>query len=203
MRVAAFDSPGLHALGARLGSSLAVIAAIPDPQAHLACLVREEHACWTLEEDWCFGGVGGQEVDPLAPQFRQIRLDPRWMGDRRLPAGVAIEAGSFLVALPHADSRSRFADELKSRLARRRFEVAGARPGRVLRRRMTGRPLVAAPRYSRPPSAGEGATAFRIVDDLYEFRPKDLPALAAAVVGARDRVTLATDLDALLRRAWS
>jgi hypothetical protein len=201
MRVAVFDSPGLREFGASLDLPLAVVAATPAPRAHIDRLVREEHGCWRLREDWCFGGVGGEELDPLFPQFQRIDLDPRWMGRHRLPTGIAIEGGTLLVVLSHRNLRSPFAIELKARLACWRHDVVGARPGLVLRRRATGRPVIVGPLYSRSQQAGDGATAFEVADDIYAFRPKLLPALVAAVAAARDRVTLRADVQMLLRCA--
>lgn len=187
LRVAAFVSPALNELGRRLGFPLAVVVTTKDPEAHLAQLVERQHASWCLGEDWIFEGVGGREIDPLQPAFEQLKFDPRWMGRRRLPSGVAIESGSLLITLPDSSTHARFAAELRSLLERRRFDVYGARPGAVLQRRATGRPLVVAPRYSCVWHGNPGSTAFEKVRDLYAFRPKNFPALIAAVVSARDR----------------
>ena len=198
IRIAAFSSPDLVGLGRRLGFPLAVIAATTDPDAHLSRLIRRQHACWCLGEDRAFS-FGGAEIDPFDPSYEQLRFDPRWMGRRRLPNGVAIESGSLLVALPHPRARTLFETELKSLLTPRRFDVFGARPGWVLRRRAMGQPSAVVPRYSCDWRTGSGGTAFTVVHDLYAFRPKQLPALAAAVVAARDRANAVADLAVLIR----
>lgn len=191
IHVTAFTSSGLRALGKRVGLPLAVVAAVRDPSDHLARLVAEEHACWSLEEDWCFGGLGGREIDPLRPDFEPVPFDPRWLGGRRLPDGMAIDRGSLLVTAPGAIDGDAFSDGLKRGLAARRLGTVAALPGRVLGRRASGRPVHVPPRYSRTPGAGWGATAFVLADDVYAFRPRHLPVLVSAATAARERLLAA------------
>lgn len=199
IRVAAFVSSGLRSLGERVGFPVAVIAATTDPSDHLGRLVAEEHACWSLEEDWCFFGVGGEEIDPFKPDFERLAFDPRWLGGRRPPGGVAVEGGSLLVTSPGGIDRARFSAELKVELAPRRLDVVAARPGRVLSRRASGLPVHVPPRYSKLPGSGSGATSFRLEDDVYAFRPRDFPAIVSAAAAVRERLATAAWLSGTAR----
>lgn len=186
VRVAAWTSPGLIGLGRRLGFPVAIMAATTDPDRRLAAMVRDQHACWTMEEDWAFVGVGRPpETDPLAPSFHPIQFDPRWLGGRRPPPGIAVEGGSLIVTLPTGVGAGQLSRALHRRLAFRRFDVVAARPGQILRRRATGRPHAVVPRYSCTRHGSGAATAFLRVDDLYAFHPTDLPVVVAAVGAAR------------------
>ena len=199
VRIAAFTSSGLRALGERIGFPVAVIAGIPDPSDHLGRLVAEEHACWSLEEDWCFPGTGGEEIDPFVPDFEHLAFDPRWLGGRRPPAGMAVEGGSLLVTMPGGVDGERFSAGLKVGLAPWRLDAVAARPGHVLRRRASGRPVHVPPRYSRVPGSGRGSTSFVLADDVYAFRPRQLPAIVSAAVDVRERLAVAAWLTGTAR----
>ena len=176
VRLAAFRCIETDRLARELGFPVAVVAAVRDPAAHARWLsdrwhgaLRPRGADWSLPFDT-------HEAHPWTVEYEQIVMDPRWMGGRALPRPMAFAGGCVDITLPPRVGSTAFASALRAVMADRRFDVVAGRPAQVERRVFTRRPLAVEPRYSALPADMRRP---RRVDDLYAFRPRDLPVIVA------------------------
>lgn len=191
--VSAFVCAGTERIGRSAGFPLAVVAASHEPGLHAAFLSATRHAGWSVGAD---GGTAfaSDGDDPMDFIYRVLPFDPRWLGRAPLPAGVGIARGSLTVALPAGASVRDVSSMLCSGLAGSSHERVARRPERVRQRLATGRPPLVSPRYAMA-SPGDDARLVP-VDDLFHFRPRDLPVVAAALALAVGSLALACGLDA-------
>ena len=113
-------------------------------------------------------------------RFSHMPFDGRWMGGAALPAGMRILGGCLDVDLAAGVARSDVAQSFGQAMADRRFDRVAQRPDRVRRRFASGRRLEVPCRYSAPPSPGCDGRV-RIVDDVFEFRPRLLRSVVASL----------------------
>lgn len=190
--VSAFVCAGTERIGRSAGFPVAVVAASHEPGLHAGFLSATRHAGWSV------GTAGGTAFasdgdDPMDFIYRVLPLDPRWLGRTPLPTGVRIARGSLAVALPAGASVRDVSSLLCSGLAGSSYERVARRPERVRQRLATGRPPLVSPRYAMA-SPGDDAR-LAPVDDLFHFRPRDLPTVAAALALAVGSLALACGLD--------
>ena len=185
--LAAFHCLHTERLGRLLGFPVAVIAVTSDPQAHAGHLERTWHGAWTPCEGWCVPFDNGL-TDPSEVAYAHWRFDPRWLGGAEPPAGVVLADGCLAVGLPRGFAASDLGALFRLAMTERRLEAVASRPSSVRRRFASGRPLVAGPRYALSgPVAGVSVS---LAQDLYAFRPRDLPAVAAAAAMAANGLSL-------------
>jgi hypothetical protein len=193
--VAAFSSPEIERFGREIGVSIAVIAPSMNPGRLASKLSRQWHASWAPRENW-FQAVDYYLSDQASSTFRQTPLDPRWMGNASLLAPVCFADGGLAVEIP-GDALSDYTKLFASAMAERAVERFAAKPGCIRRRFATGRPLTIAPRYTCNPACAPVGVNLTLVQNLYAFRPKDLPVLASAVHSAATVVELRWSLNLL------
>ena len=102
------------------------------------------------------------------------------MGRVALPANMVLSEGCLDVELPGGVSRSDLAQAFGQAMFDRRFDEVAQQPARVRQRFTSGRRLEVPCRYTAPPAAGCDGRV-QIVDDLYAFRPRALPAIVGAL----------------------
>ena len=178
--IAAFVCRETEGLGREVGFPLAIISATAHVGRHAARLSATLYAgCMPREyRDWplCFD-EGYAPPSDLA--YRQLDLDPRWLGPAALPRDVVLEAGSLGVTLPEGASVADLSAALRTNLANLSFDRVVRRPDRVRHRYRTHRPVVVAPRYALvAPGDIERVT---VADDLFKFHPCDLAKVAGAL----------------------
>ena len=176
--VAAFVCAGTVRLGREVGFPIAVVAASSDPARHAEHLGATFHAAWRPNEGptpIAFAAAS----DPSEFAYHQLAFDPDWLGGLTLPSGVRLRDGALVVDLPSGASPDDLSSLLRIGLDDLSYERVARLPDRVRHRFETGRPMVAVPRYA----LAEAGDVSRLlpVDDLFLFRPHDLPRFVSAV----------------------
>lgn len=174
LKITAFKCRGLEDLSRSLGFSVAVVAAVKDPDRH----VRR------LGETWYASGVPMDYDEwPLPFDFDnffyrdwwQVPIDERWFGGTSHPLSTCVEDGSLLVRLPMTVSAGNFAASFRDGLSSLRFETVARRPSHCVKRRHTSRRVAVTSRYSRASAADPTPIEVR---DLISFQPRSLPRIA-------------------------
>lgn len=185
--VAAFVCRETERLGREVGFPVAVLAVTTDPGRHAARLSATLYGgCKPREyQDWplCFDEGYAPPTD-LA--YRQLDLDPRWLGKAALPGNVALEAGRLAVTLPEGASMADLAVALRAGLTQFAFDRVTRRPDRVRHRYWSRRTVVVAPRYALV--APGDIERVVVADDLYAFHPSDLATVADILSRSLDRM---------------
>ncbi len=180
--LAAFRSRETDRLGRDFGFPVAVLDVVDDPVKHAAALSRRWHACWAAQEDW-FQPFDNGLADMASASYEQLPFDPRWIGGRALPQGMAFEAGCLVLPLPDDVPRVDLSRSFAQAMIDRRFDTVAHHPARVRQRYAAGRRLIAPPRYT-----GEFAQACQgkveLVTDLYAFRARDILSVAKAAAAS-------------------
>lgn len=176
--VAAFVCAGTLRLGREVGFPVAVVAATVDPTRHAEHLGATFHAGWRPSEESTSIAFAAAS-DPSEFTYHQLPFERDWLDGLTLPRGVRLRDGALVVDLPSGASPDDLSSLLRIDLDDLSYERVARLPDEVRHRIETGRPVLAAPRYAL---AGAGDVGRLVpVDDLFRFRPCDLPRVVSAV----------------------
>ena len=189
--VAAFTNGETDRLSRELGFGIAVITVTLDVADHAAFLTNTFHGCWRPRRGWILP-FDFWHTDHLSVGYGQLAFDPRWLGRFDLPPGMSVGEGCLRIRVPAGTSRLDLAQAFGLAMHERRFELIARRPREVRRRHRSSRELEVASRYSLDPSLT--GTLPSVAEDIYAFRPRDLPGVVRAAERARALLELKVTL---------